>query len=127
MRDDPSNASAQPPAGLTRPSEAFARLLEIIQRLRSSDGCAWDRAQTPATLRGSLVEEVWECVSAIDAGDQDNLSEELGDLYLLVTMIAWMKEQEGAFTISSALTRIAGQARPPAPPRIRRCPDGLRG
>jgi len=85
---------------------AFGRLLETIQRLRAPDGCAWDRAQTPATLRGSLVEEVWECVSAIDAGDEQNLAEELGDLYLLVTMIAWMKEQEGAFTVSTALSRI---------------------
>lgn len=85
---------------------AFGRLLETIQRLRAPDGCAWDRAQTPVTLRGSLVEEVWECVSAIDAGDEQNLAEELGDLYLLVTMIAWMKEQEGAFTVSEALSRI---------------------
>ncbi len=84
----------------------FGRLLETIQRLRAPDGCAWDRAQTPVTLRGSLVEEVWECVSAIDAEDEKNLAEELGDLYLLVTMIAWMKEQEGTFTVSAALAGI---------------------
>jgi MazG family protein len=53
------------------------------------------------------VEEVWECVSAIDAHDDKNLQEELGDLYLLVTMLAWMKEQEGAFTVEAALTGIA--------------------
>jgi len=53
------------------------------------------------------VEEVWECVSAIDAHDDRNLQEELGDLYLLVTMVAWMKEQEGAFTVEAALTGIA--------------------
>ena len=107
MRDDTPAAPETLPQEPPRPSEAFARLFQIIQRLRSPDGCAWDRAQTPATLRGSLVEEVWECVSAIDAGDHDNLSEELGDLYLLVTMIAWMKEQEGAFSVSSTLTRIS--------------------
>jgi tetrapyrrole methylase family protein/MazG family protein len=89
-----------------KPAAAFAELLETIQRLRGPDGCAWDRAQTPVTLRPSLVEEVWEAVSAIDARDEKNLEEELGDLYLLVTMIAWMKEQEGAFTVSSVLKRI---------------------
>jgi tetrapyrrole methylase family protein/MazG family protein len=53
------------------------------------------------------VDEVWECVSAIDAEDDPNIEEELGDLYLLVTMIAWMKEQEGAFSVSSTLQGIA--------------------
>ncbi|MGA2614986.1 MAG: nucleoside triphosphate pyrophosphohydrolase [Spirochaetia bacterium] len=88
------------------PAASFARLLETIQRLRGPQGCAWDRAQTPATLRPSLVEEVWEAVSAIEAQDEKNLHEELGDLYLLVTMIAWIKEQEGAFTVSSVLRGI---------------------
>jgi len=50
---------------------------------------------------------VWECVSAIDAHDERNLLEELGDLYLLITMVAWMKEQEGAFTVDAVLTGIA--------------------
>ncbi len=85
---------------------SFARLFDIIRRLRSPEGCPWDKAQTPQSLRASLVEEVWECVSAIDAHDDQNLREELGDLYLLVTMVAWMKEQEGAFTVESALAGI---------------------
>jgi len=85
---------------------AFERLCGIIRRLRAPDGCPWDLAQTPSTLRASLVEEAWECVSAVDARDEGNLEEELGDLYMLVTMIAWMKEQEGAFTVESALGRI---------------------
>lgn len=90
----------------TAPS-AFEKLFDIIRRLRSPEGCPWDRAQTPQSLRASLVEEVWECVSAIEAHDDQNLREELGDLYLLVTMVAWMKEQEGAFTVEAALTGIA--------------------
>jgi tetrapyrrole methylase family protein/MazG family protein len=87
--------------------EAFARLFSIIQRLRGPDGCPWDREQSPRTLRAALIEEAWECVSAIDVGDDANMEEELGDLYLLVTMMAWMKEQEGRFTVHSALTSIA--------------------
>ena len=93
-------------AGANETATAFARLLETIQRLRGPDGCAWDRAQTPSTLRSSLVEEVWEAISAVETGDEENLAEELGDLYLLVTMIAWMKEQEGMFTVSSVLGGI---------------------
>ncbi|MGO9309253.1 MAG: nucleoside triphosphate pyrophosphohydrolase [Spirochaetia bacterium] len=92
---------------MTDAPAAFARLLGIIQRLRDPDGCPWDREQSPRTLRASLIEEAWECVSAIDSADDPNMEEELGDLYLLVTMMAWMKEQEGAFTVESALTHIA--------------------
>ncbi len=91
----------------TDASRSFANLLAIIQRLRAPDGCPWDRQQSPSTLRASLLEEAWECVSAIDARDDGNMEEELGDLYLLVTMMAWMKEQEGRFTVESTLTKIA--------------------
>jgi tetrapyrrole methylase family protein/MazG family protein len=86
---------------------AFARLLSIIQRLRGPNGCPWDREQSPRTLRAALIEEAWECISAIDLGDDANMEEELGDLYLLVTMMSWMKEQEGAFSVESALAHIA--------------------
>jgi tetrapyrrole methylase family protein / MazG family protein len=91
----------------TEASASFERLLSIIQRLRGPDGCPWDRQQSPRTLRPSLMEEAWECVSAIDNGDDVNLEEELGDLYLLVTMMAWMKEQEQSFSVSSTLAHIA--------------------
>jgi tetrapyrrole methylase family protein/MazG family protein len=88
-------------------SAAFSRLFSIIQRLRAPDGCPWDRQQSPRTLRAALIEEAWECISAIDNGDDPNMEEELGDLYLLVTMMAWMKEEQGAFTVESALSRIS--------------------
>jgi len=87
-------------------SAAFERLFAVIRRLRSPDGCAWDREQSPATLRASLVEEAWEAVSAIDAGDEANLREELGDLYLLVTMIAWMHEENASFSVADVLEGI---------------------
>jgi tetrapyrrole methylase family protein/MazG family protein len=87
--------------------ESFERLLAIIRRLRGPGGCAWDREQSPATLRAGLVEEAWEAVSAIDAGDEANLREELGDLYLLVTMIAWMHEERSSFTVADVLEGIA--------------------
>jgi MazG family protein len=88
---------------------SFTKLYEIVRRLRSPDGCPWDNAQTPVSLRSSLVEEAWECVSAIDAGDDRNLEEELGDLSLLVTMLSWMKEQQGAFTVESMLSTVAAK------------------
>jgi tetrapyrrole methylase family protein/MazG family protein len=85
---------------------SFDCLLEIVKRLRGPGGCPWDIAQSPPTLRASLVDEAWECVSAIDAADDANLQEELGDLCLVVSLIAWMKEQEGAFSVQSVFDRI---------------------
>jgi tetrapyrrole methylase family protein/MazG family protein len=87
----------------------FDRLLGIVRRLRAPEGCPWDAAQTPHSMRGSLVEELYECLDAIDDGDDANLREELGDLCLLVTLIAVMKEQEGAFSVADVLDGICGK------------------
>ena len=89
------------------PRESFERLLAIVRRLRGPDGCAWDREQSPETLRAGLIEEAWETVSAIDAGDDGNLCEELGDLYLLVTLIACIHEERASFTVADVLEGIA--------------------
>jgi tetrapyrrole methylase family protein/MazG family protein len=85
---------------------AFAELCAVIARLRAPDGCPWDREQSPATLRGDLIEETYECVEAIDEKDPLHIREELGDLYLLVTMLAYMHQQEGLFTVEETLGSI---------------------
>jgi len=87
-------------------SEAFKALYDTVARLRSPDGCPWDREQNPSTLRGALVEETYECIEAIDENDAPHIAEELGDLFLLVTMLSYMHEQEGKFTVADALTKI---------------------
>jgi tetrapyrrole methylase family protein/MazG family protein len=86
---------------------AFTALYDVIVRLRAPDGCPWDREQNPLSLRGDLIEETYECVEAIDEKDPAHVKEELGDLYLLVTMIAYMHQQEGAFTVADVLRGIA--------------------
>jgi tetrapyrrole methylase family protein/MazG family protein len=91
----------------TDAAAAFQRLTGIVARLRAPDGCPWDREQSPASLRGDLIEETYECVEAIDEGDPDHTAEELGDLFLLVTMLSYMHQQEGAFTIAGVLDRVS--------------------
>jgi tetrapyrrole methylase family protein/MazG family protein len=86
---------------------AFQRLTGIVARLRGPGGCPWDREQSPATLRGDLIEETYECVEAIGEGDRDHTAEELGDLFLLVTMISYMHQEEGAFSIATVLDRVS--------------------
>ena len=86
--------------------EAFKELYDIVVRLRGPGGCPWDIEQTPSSLRGSLVEETYECLEAIDEKDPVHISEELGDLFLLATMISYMHEQEGKFSVADALSNV---------------------
>jgi tetrapyrrole methylase family protein / MazG family protein len=61
-------------------------LMEVVERLRAPGGCPWDREQTHRSLRPYLLEETYETLEAIDAGQPARLQEELGDLLLLVLM-----------------------------------------
>ena len=63
---------------------AINDLLKIMARLRSPGGCPWDREQDHMSLRWHAVEEVYELLDAIEAGDDHELEEELGDLLLQV-------------------------------------------
>ena len=81
----------------------FQRLYEIVVRLRSPGGCPWDIEQTPISLRDNLIEETYEFLEALDEKDMDHIKEELGDIILLATMIAYMHEQEGHFSVGDVL------------------------
>ena len=89
------------------PEKVFRGLCDIITRLRSPDGCPWDREQTPSSLRGSLIEESYECIEAIAEKDSPHVKEELGDIFLLATMISYMYQQEGAFSIADVLEGLS--------------------
>jgi tetrapyrrole methylase family protein/MazG family protein len=89
------------------PDAAFARLCGIVARLRGPGGCPWDREQSPATLRGDLIEETYECIEAIDEKEPSHIKEELGDLFLLVTMISYMHEEAGAFSVADVLNSVS--------------------
>ena len=86
--------------------ELFDQFCNIIEKLRAPDGCPWDRKQTAESLRKSLMEECDEAIEAIDKKDDENLCEELGDVLLVVSMIARIKEEEGKFNISDVLSGV---------------------
>lgn len=118
---------SNPSPNAERPGTAFAELYRTVCRLRAPDGCPWDREQTPQSMRTMLLEEAFETIAAIDARDDDNLREELGDVVLIATMIARMKEQEASFSAADVLNGVADKLRrrhphvfPPAGGR----PDG---
>ncbi len=88
-------------------SPGIDRLVAIVAQLRAPDGCPWDREQTHASLRGGLLEEAYEVVSAIDNADDENLREELGDLLLQSVFHAQIAAEEGRFDFNDVARGIA--------------------
>ncbi len=84
----------------------FAKLVQIMERLRRDDGCPWDREQTYESLRQYLLEETYEVLELIDSGQYNELKNELGDLLLQVIFQAQIAEEEGRFTIVDVLKKI---------------------
>jgi MazG family protein len=76
---------------------AIDDLLKVMAKLRSPNGCPWDREQTHLTLRRHAIEEVYELIDAIEARDDHEMAEELGDLLLQVVFHAQMAKERGAF------------------------------
>ena len=73
------------------------RLLGIMARLRGPKGCPWDREQDHRSLRWHAVEEAYELMDAIEAGDDHEMLEELGDLLLQVVFHAQLAKERGVF------------------------------
>jgi len=86
---------------------AFKLFFTIVARLRAPDGCPWDLAQTPTSIRGNIIEEAYELAEAITENDSAHIKEENGDLYLLATMVGYMSQQEGRYYVAEALREAA--------------------
>ncbi len=78
----------------THIKNSFYRLYSIVKTLRSDEGCAWDREQTVTSLLPNLIEESYELFEAVEEGSDKHSEEELGDLFLLLTMMSYIMEQE---------------------------------
>src|SRR5438874_5738544 len=88
-------------------TSAIKDLLEVMARLRSPTGCPWDREQDHKTLRWHAVEEVYELLDAIEADDDHELVEELGDVLLQVVFHCQLGRERGAFDFETVARHIA--------------------
>ncbi len=82
---------------------SFSSYQDVMARLRAPDGCPWDREQTHESLRGSLLEETYEVLEALDDGDMHALCEELGDLLLQVLFHAQIATEDGDFRLVDSM------------------------
>jgi len=85
---------------------AINDLLAVMARLRSPNGCPWDREQDHMTLRFHAVEEVYELLDAIEARDDHEMAEELGDLLLQVVFHCQLAKERGAFDFEKVARHI---------------------
>jgi MazG family protein len=85
---------------------AIDDLLKVMARLRSPTGCPWDREQNHRTLRRHAIEEVYELIDAIEAGDDHEMAEELGDLLLQIVFHCQLAKERGAFDFEKVCRMI---------------------
>lgn len=85
----------------------FENLLSVVRALRGENGCPWDKAQTPLSLRRYMIEECFETIDAITQGEPSHVKEELGDLFFNVLLDACIYEENGDFTVDECLSSIA--------------------
>ena len=83
-----------------------AGLVEIMAKLRSENGCPWDREQTWVSLRRYVIEEAYELVDAVDRKDPAAVLEECGDLLLEVVFMAQIAQEEGRFGMAEVARSI---------------------
>ena len=92
---------------MTRTAEKFLALIEIINRLRATDGCPWDIKQTPQTFKQYLVEETHELLEAINEDNPDHICEELGDLLFQVIFLNNLYQEKNLFTLLDVIDSIS--------------------
>ncbi len=86
---------------------SFEQFMEIIRKLRSKDGCPWDREQTHESLKPCLMEECYETIEAINNRDNENLCEELGDILLQVALHSVIAEEMKEFEVDDVISMVA--------------------
>src|SRR2546423_4594295 len=84
----------------------FAKLCDIVAKLRAPGGCPWDAEQTNESLLPALIEEAYEVAGAVRANDDENFREELGDLLLLIIMHAEIASEAGRFEIDNVIREV---------------------
>jgi len=88
------------------PENELRRLINIVSKLRSSEGCPWDIEQTPESMIPFLLEEAYEVVESIEDGKQEDILAELGDLLLNIVMQAQMAEEKNEFQLRDTIYSI---------------------
>lgn len=102
----PRPLEVPPPIGEPR-TDALRKLIAIVDRLRASDGCPWDREQTRTSVAPHLVEEAHEVLDAVESKGDADTAEELGDLLMGIVLFARIAEQDGRFDLAAVAEGVS--------------------
>ncbi len=89
----------------------FDQFLQLIEKLRSDEGCPWDREQTISSMKAELMDETKEVVEAIDKKDYENLKEELGDLIWITALLTQIAKEDELFEMKDVLQNVSQKIR----------------
>ncbi|MDN5342066.1 MazG family protein [Oceanotoga sp. DSM 15011] len=81
-------------------------LFEVMIKLRSKNGCEWDRKQTIKSLKPYIIEESYEVAQAIENEDYEELKDELGDVLLQIIFQSIIAEEEKKFDFSDIIKSV---------------------
>ena len=87
----------------------FDDLVDIVEILRSENGCPWDMEQDHHSIRNDIIEETYEVIEAIDTENPELLREELGDVMLQVVFHARIEEEDGRFNIDDVANDVCAK------------------
>ena len=86
--------------------QEFKELIQIADTLNSPEGCPWDIEQSFESLRPYILEEAHEALEAIDSGNDQEIIEELGDLFYTVVFYAKVAEREDRFSMKHIIDTL---------------------
>ena len=118
---DPTSPQPGTPPNPEKTSVAFQQLCEVVAKLRSPEGCPWDRKQTLESIKPYTLEETYELLEAIDSRDDVHIVEELGDVLLQVILDAQIGADEGRFALPEVIEGLTEKFGSATSSRIRRC------
>lgn len=87
----------------------FEKLIKIMEALRGTEGCPWDKEQTRESLKPFLLEETYELLEALDEKNPEKIKEELGDLLFQIIFHCQLAKEAGHFDVNDVLDAIAGK------------------
>lgn len=88
---------------------SFQNLVNIVDKLRSKNGCPWDKQQTLKSIRANIIEEAYETVDAINKKNYLQLKEEVGDLLLQVLFVSQLAKEKSKFSIKEVIQGISNK------------------
>ena len=90
----------------TKIAKLFVDLVNIVEKLRSPEGCPWDKEQTHESLLPYFLEEAYEVIESVELKEWETLKEELGDVLLHILLQAKIADETNKFNISDSLEVI---------------------